>query len=136
MKRIILALTAVIGMVSMATTTLASQFSIQDCNKFASKINKNFPMRVDSITSVDHLICLPQNNEVVLTYYMKIDSIDGSYHLTQNSLNAFKPAILTAWCTDPDQLVLLKMFPIKYKYFFDNGSYIGDIKFSYKNCGK
>jgi len=105
----------------------------EQCNTIASEINKNFPMKVDKITSVKNVICLPKKNKIIFTYFMEVDINEGSA-LTQNALDAYRPNIVKMWCTDPSQLVLLKIYPIQYKYSFNTGQFIGEINFSLNDC--
>ena len=107
--------------------------TFEQCNKIASEVNKICPMKVDKITTAKSVVCFPKKNTIIFTYFMEVDINEGSA-LTQNALDAYRPNIVKMWCTDPSQLVLLKIYPIQYKYSFNTGQFIGEINFSLNDC--
>ncbi len=107
--------------------------TFEQCNKIASEVNKICPMKVDKITTAKSVVCFPKKNKIIFTYFMEVDINEGSA-LTQNALDAYRPNIVKMWCTDPAQLVLLKIYPIQYKYSFNTGQFIGEINFSLNDC--
>jgi len=107
--------------------------SLKECNAIASNANKEYPSRVDSITTIKSVMCYSDNKDIVLIYNMIIDSKGGS-SIDQNIINSLRPSMKNTLCTDPDTKLVLRIFPIGYKYFFDNGKYIGELKFSIKEC--
>ena len=107
--------------------------TFEQCNKIASEVNKICPMKVDKITTAKSVVCFPKKNKIIFTYFMEVDINEGSA-LTQNALDAYRPNIVNMWCTDPAQLVLLKIYPIQYKYSFNTGQFIGEINFSLNDC--
>ena len=107
--------------------------TFEQCNKIASEVNKICPMKVDKITTAKSVVCFPKKNKIIFTYFMEVDINEGSA-LTQNALDAYRPNIVKMWCTDPSQLVLLKIYPIQYKYSFNTGQFRGEINFSLNDC--
>ena len=107
--------------------------TFEQCNKIASEVNKICPMKVDKITTAKSEVCFPKKNKIIFTYFMEVDINEGS-SLNQNALDAYKPKVVKMWCTDPAQLVLLKIYPIQYKYSFNTGQFIGEINFSLNDC--
>ena len=107
--------------------------TFEQCNKIASEVNKICPMKVDKITTAKSVVCFPKKNKIIFTYFMEVDINEGS-SLNQNALDAYRPNIVKMWCTDPSQLVLLKIYPIQYKYSFNTGQFIVEINFSLNDC--
>jgi len=107
--------------------------TLEECNALASDSNTQYPSRVDKVTTIKSLICYLDNKKVVLSYNMIIDT-DGGSSINQKAINTLRPSMLNTLCTDPDTILLLTTFPIAYKYYFDNGKYIGELKFSVKEC--
>ena len=106
------------------------------CNSTTSEINKNYPTRVDKVTTIKSSGCITDaNNKLMISYNMVVD-FDGGSMINHNALDSYRPKVLNTLCSDPETLRLLQYFPVQYKYYFDNGKYIGEIKVSINNCRK
>jgi len=106
---------------------------LQECNAIASDRNaRYYPSRVDSVTTIKSISCYSDNKDVVLNFNRIVDFKGVSYD--QNTLNSLRPSMKNTLCTGPDTNSLLRKFTLGYKYFFDDGKYIGELKFSINEC--
>lgn len=107
--------------------------SMKFCNEVTTEINKEFPARIDKITTIKSVFCFEDRKKANLVYNMSID-LQGAPSMDQKILNSMRQNISNSLCTDPDLKDLLQMFPVSYSYYFDNGKYIGKLEFSIKQC--
>ena len=107
--------------------------SLKNCNDLTNEVNKQFPTRIDKITTIKSAICYEERKKAKLIYNMVIDFAEAP-SMDQKILNTMRPNLTNSLCTNPDFIDLLKMFPISYAYYFDNGKYIGELEFSLKQC--
>ena len=111
---------------------LGAPATLAECTAYASRLNANFPQRIDNVTIVKGTVCLPIGKEVVLQYIMQID-VDNSA-AKQADLDKLVPRMTKTWCTDPTQKELLKAVTIGYKYSDKSGVFVGNIFIRLKDC--
>jgi hypothetical protein len=116
----------------MTGTVSAGQ--LQECNAFASEINKNYPQRVDKITTVKGTVCTPDGRGIALEYYMIVDDEYASF-LNQPLISAeLQPKQKNSWCSDPRQRELLNLYSIRYRYFSQSQLFLGSAYINKKMC--
>jgi hypothetical protein len=116
----------------LATSAVHATVSFADCSAVASEMNKNFPQRVDKLTSINGTTCLSGSERPVLQYNMGLDM--SKAEVPPNAIDSLKARILQGWCTDPNQSKLLKDVDIKYAYYDRSGAYVGEVMFGIENC--
>ena len=107
---------------------------LEECNSFTSGLNKNYPQKVDKITTVKGTVCTPDGKEISLEYLMVIDDEYASL-INQSAINKeMQPKQKNFWCTDPTQRELIKLYSIRYRYYSQSGSFLGLSYINKKMC--
>lgn len=105
---------------------------LQECNAIASTINRSTPQQIDQVTKLMNAICVADGRSVMLIYRNQLGVPNGA--VSQSNLDGIRPRMVKAWCTDPDQLTLLKMVDIQYTYSYPDGRMVGKINISRRDC--
>lgn len=115
-------------------TGAASAGQLEECNGFASVLNKNYPQRVDKITTVKGTACTPDGRGIALEYLMSVDDEYAPF-IRQSVINTeLLPKQKNFWCTDPTQRGLLRSYSIRYRYYSQSGSFLGSANINKKMC--
>ena len=112
-----------------AATAQALTFS--ECNALAAKLNKQFPSRVDSSTTVLSTRC-EGINPIYLVYEMKVDA--PSSRFTASHATSLRNGQIDSWCSTSDLLKLLKLVGIRYVYTNSSSRQIGETSFTINDC--
>ena len=124
-----------IFLVAFSSAAFAANSSLEQCNKLASAMNKQFPMAIDKITIIENTLCIPSNGAVALRYHYTIKVPSNS--VTQSDLTLkLREQQLAGWCTSPDQRYLINLFNIEYLYKDQTGAYIGILRYDKSMCKK
>jgi hypothetical protein len=116
----------------LVTSAAHAAVSFSECSSFSSILNRDYPQRVDKITSVRGTACIAGPKRPALVYMMKIDV--QKIQMPADWPSSAIPTQLSFWCTSPEQLKLLKMVDIKYQYSDLNGVYAGETHLTIENC--
>jgi hypothetical protein len=108
------------------------QALLQACNESAAQLNRNNPMRLDSITTLNAIVCVFRRGTVEMVYNMRLDS-RGSPNLAAEIV-AERPLQINSWCSHPDTRRLINYHPIVYEYFDVTGKYIVSNRVSRTDC--
>lgn len=105
-------------------------FSAKDCQALASEINSTLPMAIDNITTLKTTVCVPNKKKPLLIYFYDIS--DNT--ITENQIHSLWENVKNFWCTDPQQLDLIKLVDVEYTYNDLSGKFLGRNKYSIKDC--
>ncbi len=116
----------------VGTSAHAQSLSLAQCSALANQLNQQMPMRADTVTSVQSVVCVQVSGVTRLTYLMEVDLPRSQ--IDQATLDSLRPKMLNAWCTDPQQRRLLNAVDVSYRYRDNAGHYIGVIQLSARSC--
>jgi hypothetical protein len=108
------------------------QAMLQACNESAAQLNRNNPMRIDAITTLNSIVCVFRRGTVEMVYNMRVNS-GGSANLAAEIV-AERPSQINSWCSHPDSRRLVNYHPIVYEYFDVTGKYIVSNRVSRTDC--
>lgn len=109
--------------------------TVEQCWGVANYVKKGLPNRIDSVTVITGVTCLPARtvnakNEVVYVAQIELPS----RRLVGANIDKLRPEVLNTWCTEPNMKKLLRVYDVKYKYFSLDGKFIGNLSLSIKDC--
>jgi hypothetical protein len=102
------------------------------CKFVADNARKSLPIRVDKLTEMTNVTCLSLSNKVVLVYIAEVNLTEE--YLSAIDLRALKPAMLNTWCSDPNMKRTLEVFDVNYRYYLQDGLFIGNIELKNTEC--
>ena len=131
MKRLI---TVLLTSVLLFACSAYAEGTLSDCNSMASELNKGLPMKMDKVTTLSGIICLPNRPPIIL-YSYDLDAIKSN-ELDSNLQNGLRKKVLRTWCTTPDLISLLSDYSVQFKYADKKGTYITEFNFMKNDCKK
>jgi len=107
-----------------------SQNNYEQCKDYSQQVNKYLPTSINNYTIFDGTYCIPSNIKSTFVYNMTFDT----------KLVRFEPQnriqILNGFCSNKEQLVLLKKWNVQYQYNSISGVFLGKIDISIDECRK
>lgn len=110
----------------------ASGADIDMCWHIANHIKKGLPNRIDSLTVVNGVTCVPGKGKHGLIYILTVDV--ASSRLGQKDIQLLKIPVINTWCTEPSMKKLLATYNVTYKYFATDGRFIGNLPLFHSDC--
>lgn len=114
------------------SSTKVFAMTLAECNIISSTLNADFPLKIDAKTTVMSSVCLNKKRYIYLRYLMRLEVNNSK--ISQDYLKLMKSYQLNFWCTEPEQLKLLKLLGINYSYVNLKGEFMGETIFTIKDC--
>ncbi|MCK9387965.1 MAG: hypothetical protein M0Q22_06170 [Sulfuritalea sp.] len=113
-------------------SAFAAAMTMQECNAFSLNENKQFPRRVDEITTARITLCVWEDGEITFEYVLDIDVKKGKF--SQKNIDALVPVLTTKWCSEAGFRTILDRVAIGYTYYDKSINYIGNIHLNNREC--
>ncbi len=110
----------------------APKTTMQGCNGLVAPLNKGYPQKLDTMSTVKAAWCILENGEVTLQYQMVVDTTSISF--TSNDVTKMSPTVISTWCNNPVQRITLNQIAIGYTYADQSGRHLGKVHFNSDNC--
>ena len=118
--------------IGYSNDTTGATFTLSQCNRVASEVNKTLPIVVDEVSTVRSTICARIRGELVYIYNYEIDY---QVNFSTSDIDGLRTPIVNQWCSNP---VFEELFNgvdrIEYAYSLTTGKYIGKLTFSRGDC--
>ncbi len=100
----------------------------------SSEVNKGVPMPIDSFTTLETTFCVSGKIKPVFTYRAVMGAPKEKLRDLVNGLATMKKQQINAWCTDPEQLKVIKVADVKNIYYDINRVFVGEIDLRFEDC--
>ena len=109
-------------------------FTLKACSETTSEINKNLPMAIDNLTTLKATFCTAGRGKPTINYRAVIGAPKDKLNDIKSGLPKMRSQQLSGWCTDPEQIKLIRVADIKNVYYDINGVYVGEIGMRFEDC--
>lgn len=112
----------------------AQSLTLKACSELSAEMNKTVPMAIDSFTTLETTFCSAGKSKPTLNYRAVMGAPKNKLNDIENGLLKMKSQQLNAWCTDPEQVKLIRVADIKTIYYDINRVYVGEIYIRFTDC--
>ena len=109
-------------------------FDAKVCSVIDKAAKEKIPKRIDELTTLTSIECVPSRRASVVRYTYTIDSGGIGDYITQAAITSDKRRTAKAICNQPILSQLLKSAAIENLYYFDHGQYIGLSRITGSDC--
>ena len=109
-------------------------FTLKACSETTSEINKNLPMAIDSFTTLETTFCTAGQGKPTINYRAVMGAPKDKLNDIKNGLPKMRSQQLSSWCTDPEQVKVIRVADIKTIYYDINRVYVGEIDMRFADC--
>ena len=122
-----------VSLMAMSKSVFSTEISMGECNDTVTEFNSSLPMQLDNITTWTNTSCVALGNDEIGLVYE--NEVKAGNEITQNELDSVRPSLIMSWCFGPTLGPLISVVDqVQYLYFFENGTSIGELKFSFQDC--
>ena len=108
--------------------------SLKACSEMAAEINKTVPMAIDSFTTLETTFCTAGKGKPTMNYRAVMGAPKDKLNDIENGLLKMRSQQLNSWCTDPEQVKVIRVADIKNIYYDINRVYVGEIGMRFADC--
>lgn len=108
--------------------------TLKECSRLSSEINKNVPMVIDTFTTLDSTFCTPGRLKPILNYRALMGALKSKLHNFESGLIEMRRQQTNSWCTDPEQLNLIRRVDILNLYYDSDRVFVGQILLKHGDC--
>lgn len=117
-----------------ASAVEGSTLTLKACSEMAAEINKNVPMAIDSFTTLETTFCTAGKSKPTMNYRAVMGAPKDKLNDIENGLLKMRSQQLNSWCTDPEQVKVIRVADIKNIYYDINRVYVGEIGMRFADC--
>lgn len=104
------------------------------CQSIADDLNRLFPRKIDNITFLQKISCVPTKPKIRFVYYHEVRGMPLDV-LKAINYDDLKPDSLNYWCTDPNGKMMFLFYDVEYKYYTERRVFLGSFLLKFKECG-
>jgi len=104
------------------------------CSVIDKAAKGKIPKRIDEVTTLTSIECVPSGRASVVRYTYTVDSGGVGDYITQAAITSDKRRVVKSICNEPIASQLLKSAAIENLYYFDHGQYIGLSRITRSDC--
>ena len=108
--------------------------TLKACSELTAEINKNVPMAIDQHTTLETTFCTPGKTKPTLNYRAVMGGPKSKINDIEGGLKKMRSQQLNSWCTDPEQVKVIRMADVKNIYYDVNHVYVGEIDLRSADC--
>ena len=117
-----------------ASAAELTNLTLKECSGITADINKNTPMAIDSFTTLETTFCTAGKEKPTINYRAVMGAPKDRLNDIENGLLKMRAQQLNSWCTDPEQLKVIRVADIKNVYYDINRVYVGEIGMRFADC--
>jgi hypothetical protein len=117
-----------------ASAVEGTTLTLKACSAMAAEINKNVPMAIDGFTTLETTFCTAGKDKPTMNYRAVMGAPKDKLNDIENGLLKMRSQQLNSWCTDPEQVKVIRVADIKNIYYDINRVYVGEIGMRFADC--
>ena len=108
--------------------------TLKACSETSAEMNKNLPMAINSFTTLETTFCTAGKGKTTINYRAVMGAPKDKLNDIGNGLPKMRTQQLNGWCTDPEQVKVIRVADIKTIYYDINRVYVGEIDMRFADC--
>ena len=115
----------------------SNEEKMEFCKSITEVIQKQLPMKVDQVTTLNSVICSPTNPPTfIYDFIFGVDSTGDLAKEVKDSVATNSKKQLNIWCSSPDKKMIIDDFKVQIDTKDINGVFLDSLKLDINNCKK